>query len=84
MNRTPTPSLETLQNLLITVPLGDRWLVRDRLQELDIPCQCESDGSLRVDITSPWAAIQVWSVLFRWKGSRQEHVNWLMRSWLGH
>ncbi len=84
MNTTPTPSSETLQSLTVSVPLGDRWLVRDRLQELDIPCHCESDGSLRVTITSPLAALQVWSVLFRWTGARLAQVGWLEQCFRGH
>jgi len=84
MNSIPTPFSSTLQDVVVTVPLGDRWLVRDRLQELDILCHCEVDGSLRLAVTSAQSAIQVWSVLFRWTGSRLDQVDWLERCYLGH
>lgn len=75
-----SPSVpEVLQNVSVTVPLGDRWQVRDRLQALEIPCHCESDGSLRVSIDSPLAAIQAWSVLSWWSVPRQHQADWLER-----
>lgn len=75
----PPLAAEVLHNVSVSVPLGDRWQVRDRLQSLEILCHCASDGSLRVAIDSPLAAIQVWSVLSWWGVPRQRQVAWLER-----
>jgi hypothetical protein len=65
----------------VTISLSDRWHVYQRLQDLEIPCSCPSDGSLRVEINTPTAALQLWSVTFQLNASRQRHVAWLKRCW---
>ncbi|HEY9622756.1 MAG TPA: Asr1405/Asl0597 family protein [Crinalium sp.] len=65
----------------ISVPLSDRWLVYQRLQELDIPCHRLGDGSLQADINTPTAATQLWSITFQLTASRQQLISWLNRCW---
>lgn len=59
----------------------DRWEVYRRLQDLDIPCQCSTDRPLQIEISSPIAAIQVWSVVRQIATPRQELVEWLEGCW---
>lgn len=66
---------------LIVVPLGDRWRIHQRLQELMIPCWCLPDGSLRADVQHSLAALLLRSVVQQFVASRQERVNWLDRCW---
>ncbi|NJL88560.1 MAG: hypothetical protein HC916_01240 [Coleofasciculaceae cyanobacterium SM2_1_6] len=40
----------------------DRWQVYQRLQELDIPCQCSLYQPIKVQISNPTQLLQVWSV----------------------
>lgn len=68
----------------LTVPVGsisrcDRWLACQRLQDLNIPCQCQSDGCLRVEITHPVAILQLRSVVQQITASRPELIDWLER-----
>ncbi|MEL7034313.1 MAG: Asr1405/Asl0597 family protein [Cyanobacteria bacterium J06592_8] len=60
---------------------ADRWQVYRRLQELGIPCSCEVDQPLRVQINSGSHALQLSSVLKQFTGSRQELLAGLERSW---
>jgi hypothetical protein len=59
----------------------DRWQVYKRLQELDIPCCCESNQPLKVEIGNPSAGIQLWSVIRQFTISRQEMIYTLERCW---
>jgi hypothetical protein len=77
-------------NLSIPTPLAvpitsisrcDRWLACQRLQDLDIPCQCQSDGYLRVDIVHPIAILQLRSVVQQITASRSDLVDWLEKCW---
>ena len=64
---------------VIAIPLGDRWCIYRRLQELCIPCACLTDGSLRVNVNHGLALILVWSTVQHCIASRQELVGWLER-----
>lgn len=60
---------------------ADRWQVYQRLQELDIACECSINQPLRVDIHSPIAAIQLQSVIKQFTADRPALVEWLERCW---
>ncbi|MEX0269185.1 Asr1405/Asl0597 family protein [Leptolyngbyaceae cyanobacterium UHCC 1019] len=71
-------------SMTLTVPVGsisrcDRWLACQRLQDLNISCQCHSDGYLQVEITHPIAILQLRSVVQQITASRLELVDWLER-----
>lgn len=59
----------------------DRWQVYRRLQELEIPCWCHAYKPLKVEVSSPIATVQLWSVVRRVSLSRQESMPWLERCW---
>lgn len=60
---------------------ADRWQVYQRLQELDIACECYINQPLKVDIHSPTAAIQLQSVIKQFTADRQSLVEWLECCW---
>ncbi|MBC5794428.1 MAG: Asr1405/Asl0597 family protein [Sphaerospermopsis kisseleviana] len=59
---------------VIDVSWSERWQVYQRLNELDIPCHCQSNQPLQVEITNPQIAIQVWSVVRQVKAYRQDLI----------
>ena len=65
----------------LEVNWADRWQVYQRLQELDIPCYCETNQPLRVEIGNATAAIQLWSVIRRLTASRQDQIWTLECCW---
>ncbi|MGH2412349.1 MAG: Asr1405/Asl0597 family protein [Microcystaceae cyanobacterium] len=65
----------------VDINWGDRWPVYQRLQELQIPCQCFPNQPLQVQLDCPTAAIQVWSVVKQLTSSRNELVHWLDSCW---
>ncbi len=66
---------------VVVLPRCDRWQVYYRLQELDICCDCLSDGSLQVEINSPVAALQLRSVVQHITESRQQLAERLEYCW---
>jgi hypothetical protein len=66
---------------MITIARCDRWQMYQRLQELDISCACLEDGRFQVDVPSPIAAMQIWSVSLQLTASRQQLIDWLERCW---
>ncbi|BAY91683.1 MULTISPECIES: Asr1405/Asl0597 family protein [unclassified Tolypothrix] len=66
----------------LEVNWADRWQVYQRLQQLEIPCWCESNQPLQVEITNPLAIIQLWSVMRQFSVSRQDIISSLEKSWL--
>ncbi|MEO1349757.1 MAG: Asr1405/Asl0597 family protein [Cyanobacteria bacterium J06635_15] len=68
-------------NPLFSVDCAARWQVYFRLQELDIPCRCQGYCPLEVDVSTPRAAIQLWSVLACASESRLELAGRLERCW---
>lgn len=73
------PSLEISQ--VIAVNGAYRWEVYRRLQELEIPCDCSTESPLRASISTPTAALQVWSVLRQATTPRRELALWLQDCW---
>lgn len=78
MNRSSS-KLEVNQE--IEINWADRWQVYRRLQELGIPCQCETNQPLRYQIEDVAAAIQVWSVIRQLTVPRRELAYWLEECW---
>ena len=66
---------------IVSVHRGDRWAIHRRMQELNIPCACPDDGTLRVDVNHPIALLLVHSVVRQIRASRQETMAWLERCW---
>ena len=73
------PTAETHQ--VVGVNWADRWQVYQRLQELEIPCQCLANQPLQVQLQNPTAAIQLWSAVRQLTAPRHELVRWLARCW---
>lgn len=76
-------NVEEGSSQVVEVSWGERWLVYQRLQELQIPCHCGSDRPLRVSLHSPVQAIQLWSAIKQIRGTRQELIRWLESCWQG-
>lgn len=65
----------------VEVHCEDRWQVYRRLQELEIPCWCHTYKPLKVEVNSPVAIAQLWSVVRQVSLSRRELASWLDRCW---
>ncbi|HIK04293.1 MAG TPA: hypothetical protein IGS40_06210 [Trichormus sp. M33_DOE_039] len=72
------------QTYVVEINWLDRWQVYQRLQELEIPCWCEANQPLTVEINSPAAAVQLWSVTQQFTAVRQDLISTLKRSWQIH
>lgn len=72
---------ETGIRQIIEVSWADRWQVYQRLNELDIPCCCETNQPLRVEVTNPQIAVQLWSVMRQLTASRQDLISSLENCW---
>ncbi|WP_035984761.1 Asr1405/Asl0597 family protein [Leptolyngbya sp. KIOST-1] len=66
---------------MVSVKRCDRWSIHRRLQELNIPCACPADGTLRVEVNHALALLLVCSAVRQFSISRQEGVEWLERCW---
>ncbi|PZO54181.1 MAG: hypothetical protein DCF15_11980 [Phormidesmis priestleyi] len=66
----------------VAVHCEDRWQVYHRLQELEIDCQCQSFQPLQVHITTPTAAVQLWSIVKSISDPRTVQIDRLTQSWL--
>ena len=77
---TPCPVSDS-EAQLIAVPLGDRWSIRRRLQELSIQAWCPAEGQLQVEVNTYVEAVQVWSVVRQFGTSRSTLVAWLETCW---
>ena len=64
---------------LVEVNWADRWQVYQRLKELDIRCSCTVNQPLKVEIGSPIAAVQLWSVIRQLTASRQDQI-WILEN----
>jgi hypothetical protein len=69
------------KNHIVEVNWGDRWRVYQRLQELDIPCWCGANQPLRVEISNPTEAVQLWRVVQQFTACRQDLIWTLEQSW---
>ncbi|MDJ0719510.1 MAG: hypothetical protein QNJ54_35705 [Prochloraceae cyanobacterium] len=72
---------ETKLSQIIAINRVDRWSVYQRLQQLEISCQCLTNESLRAEFKSPLDAIQLWSVVKQIYSTRTELILWLNRCW---
>jgi hypothetical protein len=72
-------------NLMIdridSLPIGERWNVCYRLQELSIFCECCEDGSLQIEVKHWLELILVCMTLLRVTTSRCQQVERLERCW---
>ncbi|MBE7382424.1 MAG: hypothetical protein F6J95_013565 [Leptolyngbya sp. SIO1E4] len=66
---------------VVSVHRGDRWSIYRRLQELNIPCICPADGTLRVEVNHAIALVLVHSTVRQFTTSRQVSRDWLERCW---
>lgn len=66
---------------VVEVSQIDRWQVYRRLQELEIPCHCQTNRSLTVEISSIATAIQLWSVVRQLNTERKDLIEVLERCW---
>ncbi|WP_404790783.1 Asr1405/Asl0597 family protein [Altericista sp. CCNU0014] len=66
---------------MMAIQCGDRWMVYQRLQELNIFCSCSYYQPLTVRVSTATAAIQVWSVLRQANASRSTLAKHLERCW---
>jgi hypothetical protein len=69
------------QKYVVDVNWADRWQVYQRLKELDIPCCCETNQPLQVEIANPLAFVQFWCVMRRFTACRQDLLSNLELSW---
>lgn len=76
-----SPSAESLITQVLTISRSDRWLAYHRLQEVGVPCACQPDGSLTVEIMTPLNLVQLRSVIQQITASRTSLVNWLEHCW---
>ena len=58
-----------------------RWQVYQRLQELDVCCECNCHQPLKVDCQCYTDIIQIWSVVRQQTASRAELVGFLNSCW---
>ena len=65
----------------LQIPIGNRWQIYHRLQELTITCSCPPDGSLRVQVNNLQEAILVRSAVRQFLASRGQLVEWLETCW---
>ncbi|MBE9211751.1 hypothetical protein IQ247_03300 [Plectonema cf. radiosum LEGE 06105] len=75
------PSSSNVLHQIVQIPHSQRWQIYHRLQELNIPCSCLSDGSLQVQINNTMAAILLRSTVIQFTASRLSLIDWLERCW---
>lgn len=76
------PLSPTSSDAILAVNSADKWSIYHRLQELGISCHCGMNQPLRVQITHPLAAIQVWTVVKSITAPRTQLVQQLDHCWL--
>lgn len=74
-------STEIEKKHIVEVNWSDRWQIYQRLQELEIPCWCEPNQPLTVEIGNFLLAVQLWSVIRQFTASRQDLISILEQSW---
>ena len=74
-------ALSPNQGQVVAVQRCDRWSIYRRLQELNIPCACPADGTLRVEVSHATALVLARSTILQFTTSRQVGVDWLERCW---
>lgn len=76
-----SPFMAPDEGQVVFVQRCDRWSIHHRLQELNIPCACPRDGTLRVEVNHAIALVLVRSTVRQFLAPRQEAVDWLERCW---
>lgn len=61
----------------VEVNRAERWEVYRRLQELQVPSYCTTNQPLQIQLYSPMAAIQLWSVVRQMTTPRCVLARWL-------
>ncbi|BAT51987.1 hypothetical protein NOS3756_09180 [Nostoc sp. NIES-3756] len=74
-------SSEVDEKSVVEVDWADRWLVYQRLKELEIPCWCEANQPLQVEVVNPTTVVQLWSVMKQFTSSRQDLICSLEICW---
>jgi hypothetical protein len=59
----------------------DRWSIHHRLQELNIPCACPADGTLRLEVNSVIDLVLARSTIRQFTTDCQDQRDWLDRCW---
>lgn len=80
MNSVPL-NPETQLSQMISISPHERWMVYHRLQELGIHCYCAPSQPLQAEISTPLAALQLWSVVWSLQASRPELIAHLQGCW---
>jgi hypothetical protein len=65
----------------LAVPMGERWQIHARLQELEISSYCAPDGLLHVEINTPLQLLLVYRILWQATTTRQQWIDWLECCW---
>lgn len=76
-------SLETegLNIEVLGIEKADRWSIYHRLQELEIPCNCDIEKPLEARISTPTAALQLWCIARRYRSFRHQLLDFLEDCW---
>jgi len=75
------PEQQTITGYVIAIHRSDRWVLHQRLQDLQIPSSCPSDGTLRVDIRTGIDILLIRSTVQRMIAPRTDLITWLERCW---
>ncbi len=80
MSHHDSPKTLTVR-LCLELPVGTRWQIYYRLQELKIECSCSDDGSLQIKASRFEDLVLLQSTLKQFTASRQELIDWLDKCW---
>lgn len=80
MSHFDSPKTLTVR-LRLELPVGTRWQIYYRLQELRIESSCSDDGSLRIKVNRFEDLVLLQSTLKQFTASRQELIDWLDKCW---
>ncbi|MEM8721056.1 MAG: Asr1405/Asl0597 family protein [Cyanobacteria bacterium P01_G01_bin.39] len=77
-----TPNESNFNNFqIIEIDRTESWFAYRRFQDLAIASSISTGQPLRVEISDPQTAVQVWSVIKQVTGSRSELIDWLENCW---
>ncbi|MBP0016148.1 MAG: hypothetical protein J7647_01170 [Cyanobacteria bacterium SBLK] len=76
--------IEGLKIEVLGIDKADRWSIYHRLQELEIPCNCDIEKPLEARIATPTAALQLWCIARRYRSSRHQLLDFLEDCWQTH
>jgi len=58
-----------------------KWEIYERLQMLEIPCQCDAHRPLTVYVSNAYQGLQYWSIVRRLSSSRSELLKYIESCW---